>query len=235
MSSYAARNEALFAALRMGDAAAREEIAGLNMGLVRTLAARLSAATGAEFEELCGAGNLGLCKAIDAYDGERGTAFSTYAVPVIAGEMKRFLRDTGPIKISRELKERALKIRRAEREMNSEGQSPTLCGIAARLGLSPEQVSEAYDAARLPLSLESEDAEGERYERFGREDPGMAVERLNVRQAIGELAAEDAALLRLRYFAGLTQSKTAQALGVTQVQVSRREKKILLLLREKLS
>ena len=229
MICYAEENERLF---EKGDA---EELARLNLNLVYALAGRLAASTGAEYEELVGAGCVGLTKAIRNFDPERGYAFSTYAVPVIAGEMKRFLRDTGPIKVSRDIKERAMRIARETQTMVAQtGQSPTVGELAERLSLTVDEITEALDAARVPLSLEEEREEELGGAVVGFEDGRLDAESLSLRQALSALSAKDAMLIELRYFGGLTQAQTAQRLGMTQVQVSRREKKILAALREQL-
>ncbi len=230
MICYAEENERLFAD---GNA---EELARLNLNLVHALAGRLAASTGVEYEELVGAGCVGLTKAIKNFDPDRGYAFSTYAVPVIAGEMKRYLRDTGPIKISREIKERAMRIARETAALTAQtGQSPTVGELAERLGLRVDEITEALDAARAPLSLEEERDEELGGAVVGREDGRLDAETLSLRQALSTLPQKDATLIRLRYFGGLTQAQAAQRLGMTQVQVSRREKKILAALRDKLT
>lgn len=230
MICYAEENERLFAA---GNA---EELARLNLNLVHALAGRLAASTGVEYEELVGAGCVGLTKAIKNFDPARGYAFSTYAVPVIAGEMKRYLRDTGPIKVSREIKERAIRIARETATLTAQtGQSPTVGELAGRLGLSVDEITEALDAARAPLSLEEERDEELGGAVVGREDGRLDAERLSLRQALSTLPQKDATLINLRYFGGLTQAQAAERLGMTQVQVSRREKKILAALRDKLT
>ncbi len=230
MICYAEENERLFAD---GNA---EELARLNLNLVHSLAGRLAASTGVEYEELVGAGCVGLTKAIKNFDPDRGYAFSTYAVPVIAGEMKRYLRDTGPIKISREIKERAMRIARETAALTAQtGQSPTVGELAERLGLRVDEITEALDAARAPLSLEEERDEELGGAVVGREDGRLDAETLSLRQALSTLPQKDATLIRLRYFGGLTQAQAAQRLGMTQVQVSRREKKILAALRDKLT
>lgn len=230
MICYAEENERLFAD---GNA---EELARLNLNLVYALAGRLSATTGVEYEELVGAGCLGLTKAIQNFDPTRGYAFSTYAVPVIAGEMKRYLRDTGPIKISREIKERAIRIAKETAKITTQtGQSPTVGELAERLGLRVDEITEALDAARAPLSLEEERDEDAGGAVVGQEDGRLDAETLSLRHALSSLPPKDAALIRLRYFGGLTQAQTAARLGMTQVQVSRREKKILSSLRDQLA
>lgn len=225
----AGENQILFARLRAGDARAADELCRLNLALVKSLALRLSSISGLELDELIGAGSLGLCKAIESFDDTRGVAFSTYAVPVIAGEMKRLLRDGGPVKVSRALKERGVKLRRAERELSASlGRSPGIEELARATGLCPDEVVEALDAARTPASFDEEAEEGgSLFERFGREDPGLDPERLALRQALRTLPPRDAALISLRYFGGYSQAQTAARLSLSQVQVSRREKKLL--------
>ncbi len=236
MLSYAEENRQLFERARNGDNAAYERLADLNMKLVHNLAGRLSQSTGLEYDELVGAGCLGLTKAIQSFDADRGFAFSTYAFPIITGEMKRLLRDTGPIKVSRDIKERAVKISRISRDIEQkQGRSPTPGELAGILGCSVDDILLSLDAARAPVSLEGEGDEEGLFGCVGREDRGLNIESLSLKEAIGSLPKQDASIIALRYYSGLTQRQTADRLSLTQVQVSRREKKILEQLREYLS
>lgn len=223
-----------------GDRAAQNKIVRENLGLVYSLAARLCGSGLAEYEDLVSAGSLGLLKAIMNFDTSRGFAFSTYAVPVIAGEMRRFIRDNGPVKVSRDIKENAVRIHRASRRYEAaEGRSPTPGELADMTGLGVDEITLAMDSCAPPLSLDQTLSDGEQdtplFCLLGEEDAGMNIERISLKQALADLSADDAMLISLRYFRGYTQSETAKCLHTTQVQISRREKRILLKLREMLS
>lgn len=213
----------------------REEVVQQNMGLVHSCAHRLKG-RGIEYEDLVQAGCIGLMKAADAFDRERGVLFSTYAVPVILGEMRRLFRDGGSVKVSRGVKELGLKIARERERFSLEtGREPTVAQLAYRLGQTEEAVAEAVAASRAPLSLTESEEEGGGQLDIPVDSPEEGVaERLSLAKAMERLALKDQALLRCRYFQNLTQTQTAQILGMTQVQVSRREKKILGMLREEL-
>ena len=207
-----------------------------NMGLVHTCAHRFTG-KGIEYEDLFQAGCMGLVKAFDAFDRERGVRFSTYAVPVILGEIRRLFRDGGTVKVSRTLKELSIRTaREREKFALKEGREPTIKELAERLGVSEEDVTEAVCAAAPVMSLTADEDNG-----GGQADVPVAspeeqiAERLSVIQAVSSLEERDRAIVRLRYYENKTQTQTAAALGMTQVQVSRREKKILGLLRQELS
>ena len=207
-----------------------------NMGLVHTCAHRFTG-KGIEYEDLFQAGCMGLVKAFDAFDRERGVRFSTYAVPVILGEIRRLFRDGGTVKVSRTLKELSIRTaREREKFALKEGREPTIKELAERLGVSEEDVTEAVCAAAPVISLTADEDNG-----GGQADVPVAspeeqiAERLSVIQAVSSLEERDRAIVRLRYYENKTQTQTAAALGMTQVQDSRREKKILGLLRQELS
>ena len=207
-----------------------------NMGLVHTCAHRFTG-KGIEYEDLFQAGCMGLVKAFDAFDRERGVRFSTYAVPVILGEIRRLFRDGGTVKVSRTLKELSIRTaREREKFALKEGREPTIKELAEQLGVSEEDVTEAVCAAAPVISLTADEDNG-----GGQADVPVAspeeqiAERLSVIQAVSSLEERDRAIVRLRYYENKTQTQTAAALGMTQVQVSRREKKILDLLRQELS
>ena len=207
-----------------------------NMGLVHTCAHRFTGKE-IEYEDLFQAGCMGLVKAFDAFDRERGVRFSTYAVPVILGEIRRLFRDGGTVKVSRTLKELSIRTaREREKFALKEGREPTIKELAERLGVSEEDVTEAVCAAAPVISLTADEDNG-----GGQADVPVAspeeqiAERLSVIQAVSSLEERDRAIVRLRYYENKTQTQTAAALGMTQVQVSRREKKILGLLRQELS
>ncbi len=159
--------------------------------------------------------------------------FSTYAVPVILGEMKRLFRDGGAVKVSRGLKELSLKATRAAEKLTSEGREPRVSDIAAELGVSCEEAAEALAAAMPTVSLTVEEDGGEA---DLPQDSGenALIEKLALRQCLDELNDDERLLITLRYFRELTQCETARLMGLTQVQVSRKERKILSGIREKL-
>ncbi|MBR7091871.1 MAG: sigma-70 family RNA polymerase sigma factor [Clostridia bacterium] len=207
----------------------REEKICANMGLVYALAGRFTG-RGIEYEDLVQAGCMGLIKATDGFDESRGLKFSTYAVPVILGEMRRLFRDGGTVKVSRSLKELSL---RALREKDAfsvrEGREPTVTELAARLGVSPEDTAQALGAAMPALSLtrSGEDDDGDEID-IAVEAPEAAVtDRLALQQVLGMLPEKDRRLIELRYLRRMTQQAAADRLGMTQVQVSRRERVIL--------
>lgn len=214
----------------------RELLITENMGLVHSCAHRFSG-RGIEYEDLFQAGCMGLVKAFDAFDTERGVRFSTYAVPVILGEMKRLFRDGGTVKISRSLKELSLKTTR-EREIFSlkEGREPTVSELAEILSVSEEEVTEAICASVPVISLTAGEDEGGGQTDVPVESPEEQItERLSVIKAVSDLEERDREIIRLRYYESKTQVEVAGMLGMTQVQVSRREKKILEMLRKKLT
>lgn len=214
----------------------RDKLIENNTGLVHACAKRF-AGRGVEYEELYSCGCIGLIKAADNFDSERGFRFSTYAVPVIMGEMKRIFRDGGTVKVSRSLKELSLKVQRASEEFRHRmGREPALSELSQILNISVEQAGEALSAAQIPLSLSGENEENGRELEIpvGSQEEAI-TERISLHQAIGSLPDADRQLITLRYFSQKTQTQTAQTLGMTQVQVSRREKKILTLLREKMT
>lgn len=212
----------------------RKPLAEENLGLVH-LCANKFRGRGIDYEELYSAGCIGLLKAVKAYDSGRGIKFSTYAVPVILGEIKRLFRDGGSVRVSRSLKELSMKLQRiAEDFRHKHGNEPTVGQLAELSGVSPSEVSEALCAAQPVMSLTSGE-DGETETDIPTEPPDEnIVDLLALRQAMSELEKHDRALLELRYFRELTQTKTAEVLGMTQVQVSRREKKLLAQLRREL-
>lgn len=213
----------------------REALVAENLGLVRASAKKLSG-KGVEYEELYSAGCEGLVKAADRFDATLGYRFSTYAMPVILGEMKRIFRDGGTVKVSRSLKELWLKISRVSAEFElKNGREPLVSEISEILGVDAQMVSEALCSARIPMSLSaSGDEESGEYDIPTESTEAEVTEKLTLRALIEELPREDRELIKLRYFGEKTQTETAKALGMTQVQVSRKEKKILLSLREKM-
>lgn len=214
----------------------REDLICGNIGLVHACARRFTG-RGMEYDDLFQAGCMGLVKAADGFEPERGLRFSTYAVPVILGEMRRLFRDGGTVKVSRSLKELALKASR-ERDAfaNREGREPSVGELADLLGVEPEQAAEALGASLPPLSLtrSGDEDEGEQMDLPVSPPEDAVTDRLALQQVIGELEPRDRALIVLRYLNRYTQQATAEKLGMTQVQVSRRERVILDEMRKKL-
>lgn len=215
----------------------REEFICDNIGLVHSCARRFNG-RGIEYDDLFQAGCVGLVKAADGFDETRGLKFSTYAVPVILGEIRRLFRDGGTVKVSRSLKELSMRAAR-EREhfTNTEGREPTVGEMADLLGVEREQAAEAMGAALPPLSLtrSGEEDEGDQIDVPVSPPDELLTDRLALRQVLGELAPRDRELIVLRYLKSNTQQVTADKLGMTQVQVSRRERALLLQMRENLT
>lgn len=212
----------------------KQPLAEENLGLVHLCANRFRG-RGIEYDDLYSAGCLGLLKAVKVFDPERGVKFSTYAVPVILGEIKRLFRDGGSIRVSRSLKELALRLQKVCSEFaQREGREPTVSELAEITGESCDDVSEALCAVQPIISLTASD-DGEGQLDVPVEAPDEAItDLLALRQIMDSLPKEDRVLLELRYFHSLTQSKTAKLLGMSQVQVSRREKKLLSQMRKEL-
>ena len=204
-----------------------------NLGLVHSLCRRF-AGRGIEYDDLYQAGCIGLIKATDAFDEQRGLCFSTYAVPVIMGEIRRLFRDGGAVKVSRSVKELGLKISREKQIMEQKlCREPTVSELAEKLGVSPEEITEAMCASQPTVSLTRDD-DGESCET---DLPTVSTEdeisdRLLLDAAFEKLDETEKRIVTYRYYEYLTQNKTAELMNMTQVQVSRAEKKILLKLRE---
>jgi RNA polymerase sporulation-specific sigma factor len=214
----------------------REESVQNNLGLVHACA-RHFRGRGIDYDDLFQAGCLGLVKAVDNFDESRGLKFSTYAVPVILGEIRRLFRDGGAVKVSRGLKELSL---RATRESTlfaaREGRNPTVSELSEILGISPEGTAQALGAAQLPISLTADEEDGGGQIDVSVESADEKIaELLSLKQVVTELEPRDRSIIIFRYFKRRTQTETAEALGMTQVQVSRREKRILDELRLKLT
>ncbi len=203
-----------------------------NLGLVHSCANRLKG-RGIEYDDLYGAGCVGLLKAVAGFDESRGLMFSTYAVPVILGEMKRLFRDGGAVKVSRGLKELSLRaVREQERFMKEQFRQPTVSELAERLCVSCEQAAQAISASIPPVSLTVEEGDGNEFDLAQDSEEERLCEHFSLQSSIRALSPDDRALISLRYFKGKTQTETAKALNMTQVQVSRREKKILISLKQ---
>ncbi|MGN1305585.1 MAG: sigma-70 family RNA polymerase sigma factor [Oscillospiraceae bacterium] len=204
-----------------------------NLGLVRLCANRFRG-KGIEYDDLYSTGCIGLIKAVNGFDSSRGVKFSTYAVPVILGEIKRLFRDGGTVKVSRSVKELSLKITRIKEDFGQKyGREPQISELAELTGESEENIVEAVCAGRPVLSLTADDDEsdgGQIDVAVEAYDEEMA-ETLSLHAALRTLPEKDQLLIYYRYYKDLTQTQTAEKLGMTQVQVSRREKKLLLSLR----
>ncbi|MDE6092440.1 MAG: sigma-70 family RNA polymerase sigma factor [Ruminococcus sp.] len=212
----------------------KKPVAEENLGLVH-LCANKFRGRGIDYEELYSAGCIGLLKAVKSFDTERGVKFSTYAVPVILGEIKRLFRDGGTIKVSRSLKELSLRLQRiCEDFRHRECREPTISELSAISGEPEENVSEALCVSQPLLSLTASDDDEGQIDIPSEAPDEAIVDLLALRQIMARLEKNDRILLELRYFRNLTQSKTAKALNMTQVQVSRREKKLLTQMRKEL-
>ena len=224
----------LLEAAQRGDQEACEEMIRENAGLIWSIVRRYYG-RGAEPEDLYQLGCLGFLKAIRGFDLQYGTQFSTYAVPKIAGEIRRFLRDDGAVKVGRGLREQALLILSTrERLLHDLGREPTLSELAEATGLSAEEIATAELAAAAPESLQQETAEGLTLESTlhdGSSEEDM-VEKIALRSAIDAQPDQAKQTILLRFFKGLTQAQTARILKVSQVQISRLERRALERLRE---
>ncbi len=227
----------LLRAAREGDREAMDAMVRENSGLIWSVARRFFG-RGAEPDDLYQLGCVGFIKAVRGFDDGFGTQFSTYAVPKIAGEIRRFLRDDGAVKVSRGLKERAQAVRNARQELEQRlNREPTLSELSARTGLSPEDIAACEIATAPSESLQRETGEdGFTLEQMlsdtGQEE--KLLEYVALREAIARLPDRERTVIALRYYRGMTQSDAARVLGVSQVQISRLEKRAVEKLREEL-
>ncbi|MBR4290303.1 MAG: sigma-70 family RNA polymerase sigma factor [Oscillospiraceae bacterium] len=232
------RTEELIRQAQAGDRDASEALVTENSGLIWSVARRFMG-RGTESDDLYQLGCLGFLKAVEGFDLEYGTQFSTYAVPKIAGEIRRFLRDDGAVKVSRSLKEQAMTIKVARNHLATVfGREPTLQEISRQTGFTPEEIALAENATAATESIQRECGE----EGFSLEDvltdtesEERMLERIALTQAISKLPEREAMVIKLRYFHALTQERVARVMDVSQVQVSRIEKKALGHLRELLT
>lgn len=228
----------LMEAARLGDNDACTRLLEENAGLIWSIVRRYTRRS-LDSDDLYQLGCLGFLKAVRGFEPSFGTQFSTYAVPKIAGEIRRFLRDDGMVKVGRGMKEQALAIHRARTKLTAQlDREPALSELSAETGLSPEEIAAADLASASVASLQAESGEsGLPLEGIlGSENPEEGlVERVALRTAIDHLPERERKLIFLRYFKGLTQDKTAKILGISQVQVSRLEKKAIQFLRWELS
>ncbi len=226
---------------QMGDTEARNRVITENVGLIWSIVRRFLG-RGQEADDLFQIGCIGLMKAVDKFELSYDVKFSTYAVPMISGEIKRFLRDDGMIKVSRTLKETAGKVRRVQEVLEGEyGREPTLAELAASLQIAEEEIVMALDSSAEVESLDKTiyysdgnditlmDKIAEEVDRNERLVNHMALKKI-----LSELDEREQNLIRMRFFEDQTQTQVAEVLGVSQVQVSRMEKKLLLRLRSRL-
>ncbi len=227
----------LIARAQAGDGEASEQLVRENTGLIWSVARRFMG-RGTEPDDLYQLGCLGFLKAVEGFDLGYGTQFSTYAVPKISGEIRRFLRDDGAVKVSRGIKERSAAIKAARSRLTAAlDREPTIGEISRQTGLSPEEIALAETATAATESIQRQTGE----EGFSlesvltdTESEERMVEKIALRQAIQGLPERERTVIQLRYFHGLTQQRVATVLSVSQVQVSRIEKKALGLLRERM-
>ncbi len=226
----------LIRSAQLGDRSACEELVTKNSPLIKSVIRRYKN-KGVEYDDLYQLGCVGFIKAVRNFSTQYEVRFSTYAVPMIAGEVKRFLRDDGPIKVSRGTKTTAIKIARfVEEYKRDRGESPTIETIAAQFEIEPQEAVFIMDSGKHPVSIyEKTDDDSSRSLldklQTGEHDEEK-LDRMMLKQVIGELPPRDKKIILLRYFADKTQSEVARALNVSQVQISRLESKILVKLRE---
>jgi len=228
----------LIALAQNGDPGASERLVEENSGLIWSIARRFFG-RGVEPEDLFQLGCIGFLKAVKGFDEGYGTRFSTYAVPKISGEIRRFLRDDGAVKVSRGIKERARQIRLARAALEQRlGREPTLSELAAETGIVPEDIAAAETATGPAESLQRETGD----ENFTLEqvlgDDGQEerlVERFALDEAMDKLPERERMVISLRFFHGMTQERTARVLGISQVQVSRLERRAIDKMREELT
>lgn len=234
MTATQEENLALLQAAQQGDQEACERVLTENNGLIWSIVRRYYG-RGVEPEDLYQLGCLGFLKAVQGFDFSYGTCFSTYAVPKIAGEIRRFLRDDGAVKVGRSLLEQAQMLYTVRERLRQElGREPVLSELSQATGLEVEEIARADLAAGAPESLQQETAEGLTLEgMLGTEAPEESmVERIALREAIDRLPEKEKLTILLRFYKGLTQEQVAKVLGVSQVQVSRLERRGIGHLRE---
>lgn len=206
-----------------------------NLGLVHACAKRF-AGRGIDYDDLFQAGCVGLVKAVDGFEPERGLCFSTYAVPLILGEMRHLFREGGAVKVSRSLRSLSLQVGRLrEKLLSTHGREPTVEELAAELGIEPALTAQAVCVSLPPISLTRQEEGEEGQIDLPCDSPEESVtDKLALRQVLSELEPRDRALIEMRYLRKMTQQTVADVLGMTQVQVSRRERTILMKMRKQL-
>lgn len=224
----------LLAQASSGDPTAEEQMLQENSGLIRSVVRRFSG-HGVDTDDLYQLGCIGFIKAVRGFDFTYNTQFSTYAVPKIAGEIRRYLRDDGTLKVSRELYERAIRIKTAQSHLQlSLGRDPTLTELAAETGLEVDEIAEAELSQEAPTSLQAETEDGCTLENVLASDhtEEQLIENICLREQIARLEKMEKEVIFLRFYRGFTQERCARILGISQVQVSRLEKRALAHLRE---
>lgn len=232
------RTEELIAASQAGDRAAAEILVTENAGLIWSVARRFTG-RGVETDDLYQLGCLGFLKAVNGFDLAFGTQFSTYAVPKISGEIRRYLRDDGTVKISRSIKEQAVQISMTRSKLTGLlGREPTIGELSRQMGMEPEEIAVIENAVSAVESIHQPNGEDgftlESILSDTENEEGM-IEKMALRQAIRKLPERERKVIHLRYFHGLTQDRVARILSVSQVQISRIEKKAIERLRELIS
>lgn len=230
-------NAELLHAAQAGDSSACEQAVQENSGLIWSIVRRYYG-HGVEPDDLYQLGCLGFLKALRGFDFSYGTCFSTYAVPKIAGEIRRFLRDNGSIKVGRTIREQALTLyRERERLRHQFGREPVVSELSEATGLTIEEIARAELATDTPESLQAENEDGLPLEGILHSDSteDQMVEKLALQEVVRALPDQERMTILLRYFKGLTQEQTARILGVSQVQISRLERRGLVHLRESFS
>ena len=229
-------NAELLKRIKNGDAEALERLVTLNMGLVKSIALRFRD-RGVEYDDLVQIGALGMLKAVKSFDFAYNTVFSTYAVPLIIGEIKRFLRDDGPIKVGRSIKRTSMEIsKKREEYVKKYGREPRASELAELCSISVEELYIAYDAVSPIRSLDDPVGNGDSLTLGGtiadaNNELDIATDRIALREAISNLEPLHREIITLRYYKNLSQQQTGDVLGISQVKVSREEKKIMSLLR----
>ncbi len=230
--------EELIKRSQAGDRTAGEQLVLENNGLIWSVAKRFLG-RGVEADDLYQLGCLGFLKAVEGFDLSYGTQFSTYAVPKITGEIRRFLRDDGAVKVSRGVKERAASIKSVRNQLlHALGREPTIQELARQTGFTPEEIAVAETATAAVESIQQENGEGGFTLESILSDTDseeILLDKISVKQAIERLPEREATVIKLRYFHGLTQDRVSKVMAVSQVQISRIEKKALLRLREFIS
>lgn len=229
----------LIARSQEGDVQARELLVNSNIRLVWSVVQRFIN-RGYEADDLFQIGCIGLLKAVDKFDLNYDVKFSTYAVPMIIGEIQRFLRDDGTVKVSRSLKETANKVRRTKDELYKQfGRSPTVAEVAQTIGITPEEVVFAQEASRAPSSIHETVFENDGdpitlIDQIADDSLGKWFDKIALREAIDKLSDREKLIVYLRYYKDQTQSEVAERLSISQVQVSRLEKRILQTIRDQI-
>lgn len=205
-----------------------------NIGLVHSIAKRFKG-RGEDYDDLYQAGCVGLIKAVDNFDESKGFLFSTYAVPVIMGEIRRLFRDGGAVKVSRSLKEKSIKVQAIrEKFIKKELREPTVSELSELCGIETEELSEVLNVINPVVSLSCTTEDGDETIDIPVDDTDKLFDRLSVHHAIKDLSNDELLLIKYRFYEGKTQCESSKLLGISQVQVSRREKQLLAKLRTRL-